>query len=55
VPVDGLWVDGVWYFGGHADTVHQRNLRNNPEVAIHLADTTAASSPRALSNGSYPP
>jgi nitroimidazol reductase NimA-like FMN-containing flavoprotein (pyridoxamine 5'-phosphate oxidase superfamily) len=42
VPVDGLWVDGAWYFGGHSDTVHQRNVRNNPEVAIHLQDAIAA-------------
>jgi nitroimidazol reductase NimA-like FMN-containing flavoprotein (pyridoxamine 5'-phosphate oxidase superfamily) len=41
VPVDGLWVDDGWYFGGHPDTVHQRNLRANPQIAIHLGDAIA--------------
>jgi Pyridoxamine 5'-phosphate oxidase len=38
VPVDGLWLADRCYFGGHVDTVHQRNLRLNSEVVIHLAD-----------------
>jgi Pyridoxamine 5'-phosphate oxidase len=38
VPVDGVWVDGLWYFGGHKDTVHQRNLRTNTKIALHLED-----------------
>jgi pyridoxamine 5'-phosphate oxidase-like protein len=42
VPVDGLWVDDVWYFGGSAETVHQRNLTTNPDVVIHLADAMEA-------------
>jgi nitroimidazol reductase NimA-like FMN-containing flavoprotein (pyridoxamine 5'-phosphate oxidase superfamily) len=42
VPVDGVWVGGVWYFGGHPDTVHQRNLRDNQEIVVHLEDTVAA-------------
>lgn len=41
VPVDGVWLDGVWYFGGHPDTVHQRNLRTNRKIAIHLEDAMA--------------
>jgi nitroimidazol reductase NimA-like FMN-containing flavoprotein (pyridoxamine 5'-phosphate oxidase superfamily) len=38
VPVDGIWLDDALYFGGHPDTVHQRTLRRNPEIAVHLAD-----------------
>ena len=36
VPVDGVWLDGIWYFGGHPDTIHQRNLQTNRKIAIHL-------------------
>jgi Pyridoxamine 5'-phosphate oxidase len=42
VPVDGLWVDGAWYFGGHPSTVYQRNLRHSREVVVHLEDANAA-------------
>jgi Pyridoxamine 5'-phosphate oxidase len=42
VPVDGVWVDDIWYFGGAAEAVHQRNLRDNRQVAVHLADPIAA-------------
>lgn len=42
VPVDGLWLDDRWYFGGDPDTVHQRVLRENPDVAVHLDDPMAA-------------
>lgn len=41
VPVDGVWLDDAWYFGGHHDTVHQRTLRANPQATIHLEDATA--------------
>jgi hypothetical protein len=42
VPVDGLWRESRWYFGGHPDTVHQRNLRLDSEIVIHLADPIRA-------------
>jgi Pyridoxamine 5'-phosphate oxidase len=42
VPVDGLWVDDVWYFGGSPEAIHQRNLRTHPEVVVHLPDPMAA-------------
>lgn len=38
VPVDGLWVDDVLYYGGSPDTVHVRAARTNPNVTIHLPD-----------------
>ena len=38
VPVDGVWVDDVWYYGGAPETVHQRNLEANANVVMHLQD-----------------
>ncbi|HZA32575.1 MAG TPA: pyridoxamine 5'-phosphate oxidase family protein [Propionibacteriaceae bacterium] len=42
VPVDGLWVDDVWYFGGSPQAIHQRNLRTNREIVVHLSDPMEA-------------
>lgn len=42
VPLDGIWLDDLWYFGGAPEVVHQRNLRHNQRAAINLPDTTAA-------------
>jgi len=42
VPLDGLWRDQRWYFGGSATTVKHRNLLSNPRVSLHLADAEAA-------------
>ena len=38
VVVDGLWIDDRWYFGGAPQTVSQRNLRTNADIAVHLPD-----------------
>jgi nitroimidazol reductase NimA-like FMN-containing flavoprotein (pyridoxamine 5'-phosphate oxidase superfamily) len=38
VPVDGLWVDDVWYYGGSPETVHVQMVRANPHVTMHLPD-----------------
>ena len=38
VPVDGLWLDDVWYYGGAEDAVHVRTARANPDVVMHLPD-----------------
>lgn len=38
VPVDGLWLDDVWYYGGGPDAVHVRTARANPAVVMHLPD-----------------
>jgi nitroimidazol reductase NimA-like FMN-containing flavoprotein (pyridoxamine 5'-phosphate oxidase superfamily) len=35
-PVDGIWMDGLLYFGGDPATQRQRNLRRNAAVCIHL-------------------
>ena len=34
VPIDAVWFDGACHFGGHPDTVHQRNLRRSPLAAV---------------------
>jgi len=38
VPLDGIWLDDDWYFGGSPDTVKHRNLKANPRAALHLED-----------------
>lgn len=35
VPVDGVWFEGAAVVGGHPATVHERNLRADPRVALH--------------------
>jgi pyridoxamine 5'-phosphate oxidase-like protein len=42
VPVDGLWLDDTWWYGGSPATLHQRNLQRDPRVVVHLEDTMAA-------------
>jgi nitroimidazol reductase NimA-like FMN-containing flavoprotein (pyridoxamine 5'-phosphate oxidase superfamily) len=39
IPIDGIWLDDVWYFGGSPKTVTSRNLKANPEIVMHLDDT----------------
>lgn len=36
VPVWGVWLDGVLYFGSGKDAQKTRNLLANPEVVVHL-------------------
>ena len=38
VPVDGVWVDDVLYYGGLPTTVHVRTALADPHVTIHLPD-----------------
>ena len=42
VPVDGMWLDGAAWFGGHPSTHHTRNLRRDPRAVLHLENGTAA-------------
>jgi Pyridoxamine 5'-phosphate oxidase len=35
VPVDGVWFEGAAVVGGDPATVHERNLRDDPRVALH--------------------
>ena len=38
VPVDGLWVDDLLYYGGLPTTVHVRTALADPHVTVHLPD-----------------
>lgn len=42
VPVDGIWLDDHWYYGGSPETVHQQTVRANPHVVMHLEDAMRA-------------
>lgn len=42
VPVDGIWLDGLWYYGGSPEAVHQQTVRANPQVVMHLEDAMKA-------------
>ena len=42
VPLDGLWLDDRWYFGGSPTTVKHRNLLVSPQVSMHLEDGGSA-------------
>ena len=42
VPTDGVWHDERFYFGGHPETVHLRNLGHDQRVVLHLEDAMAA-------------
>jgi nitroimidazol reductase NimA-like FMN-containing flavoprotein (pyridoxamine 5'-phosphate oxidase superfamily) len=42
VPLDGLWVDDAWYFGGSPKTVKHRNLKANPAAVVHLEEADRA-------------
>jgi len=36
VPRWGVWLDGRFWYDGSPETLHVRNLENNPECALHL-------------------
>ena len=38
VPRDGIWMEAAWYYGGSDDTVHNRNLRTNRALTMHVGD-----------------
>jgi hypothetical protein len=38
VPLDGVWVDDVWWYGGAPETVHIRNVTERPQAVMHLPD-----------------
>ncbi len=42
VPVDGVWLDDTWWYGGAPATLHQRNLEHDQRVVVHLEDTMSA-------------
>jgi hypothetical protein len=42
VPLDGVWLDDVWWYGGAPETVHMRAVATDPRVVMHLADPHSA-------------
>jgi hypothetical protein len=42
IPIDGIWLDDRWYFGGAPQTVSMRNLEANKEMVMHLEDPMRA-------------
>jgi hypothetical protein len=42
VPVDGIWLDDVLYYGGAEETVHVRSARANPSIVMHIGDGSKA-------------
>jgi len=41
-PVDGVWVDGAFCFGGSPDARWVRNLMANPAITVHLSSEAEA-------------
>ena len=42
VPLDGLWVDDVWFYGGSDRSVHRRTALAHPAATMHLPDPMRA-------------
>ncbi len=42
VPLDGIWLEDRWYFGGSPQAVKQRNLEADPRAVLHLEDAMSA-------------
>ena len=38
IPRDGTWLDGGLYYGGSPQTVHFRNITQNPNIVVHVGD-----------------
>ncbi|MEA2446429.1 MAG: hypothetical protein QOK47_66 [Actinomycetota bacterium] len=38
IPRDGTWLDGGLYYRGSPETVHHRNVTNNPNIVVHIGD-----------------
>lgn len=38
VPLDGVWLDDVWYYGGSERSVHRRTALAHPAATMHLPD-----------------
>jgi pyridoxamine 5'-phosphate oxidase-like protein len=42
VPLDGVWLDDVCYYGGSEQAAHYRNALADPGVVMHLPDPVKA-------------
>ena len=55
VPRWGVWIDRRFWYDGSPDTVHVRNLTQNPACALHLEDGTQAVIVEGMAAPSEPP
>lgn len=39
-PLDGVWLDGSFYFGGDPTTRWRKNLSKNPRACLSITDAT---------------
>ena len=38
VPLDGIWLDDAWYFGGSPATIHMRNATSGSSGVLHTGE-----------------
>jgi hypothetical protein len=38
VPLDGIWLDDEWFYGGSEHSVHYRTVLAHPMAVMHLPD-----------------
>ena len=55
VPRWGVWVDGRFWYDGALDTVHVKNLNEDPRCVLHLEDGRQAVIVEGLSEAANPP
>lgn len=55
VPRWGVWMDGRFWYDGAVDTVHVKNLNENPGCVLHLEDGRQAVIVEGRSEAAAPP
>lgn len=55
VPRWGVWMGGRFWYDGAVDTVHVKNLNENPECVLHLEDGRQAVIAEGRSEAAAPP
>jgi hypothetical protein len=55
VPRWGVWMDGRFWYDGAIDTVHAKNLDDNPACVLHLEDGRQAVIVEGRSEAAAPP
>ena len=55
VPRWGVWMDGRFWYDGAVDTIHVKNLNQNPECVLHLEDGREAVIVEGRSEAATPP
>lgn len=55
VPRWGVWLDGRFWYDGSPDTIHVRNLTENPACVLHLEDGRRAVIIEGRSDAARPP